>query len=170
MSSLYDVNEFLFVSLQSHTYYISVICVVFTCFWKESFCFTTKSHSGHFRHMHRVHMFSKRIFLCFHIIAFGTFPSYASSSHVFEITIFVFPQNRIAHISVICIIFTWARKYSFCFTTDSHLVHFRHMLYIHTVRSIHSCFLQCYDQYRIPPLHQTFHRLQCHLQNPDPRQ
>ena len=81
--------------------------------------------------MLRVHMFSKRIFLCFHIITFGTFPPYASSSHDFEKNLFVFPQNHTYFISVICIVFAWFQKYSFCFTRDSHLLHFRHMHHLH---------------------------------------
>merc|ERR1711954_319310 len=65
------------------------------------------------------------------MIAFGTFPSYASSSHVFEKNLFVFPHNRIVHIFVICIIFTCFRKESFCFSTKSHCTHFRHMHHLH---------------------------------------
>merc|ERR1712081_155470 len=81
--------------------------------------------------MLRVHMFSKRIFLYFRIITLHTFPSYASSSQVFKKNLFVFPQNRIAHISIICFEFTCFRNYYFCVSTKSHCTHFRHMLRVH---------------------------------------
>ena len=99
-SSSHDFEITIFVFPQNRIAHISVICFEFTCFRKESFCFSTKSHCTHFRHMHHLHMSSKILFLFHYKIAFGTFPSYASSSHVFEKNLFVFPQNRIAHISV----------------------------------------------------------------------
>ena len=105
-SSSHDFEITLFVFPQNHTMDISVICFEFTCFRNFYACFTTDSHDGHFRHMLFLHMMSTS-FLQFHYkIAFGTFPSYASSSHVFEKNLFVFPHNHTYYISVICIIFT----------------------------------------------------------------
>merc|ERR1712081_71914 len=104
-SSSHVFEKNLFVFPHNRIAHISVICFEFTCFQKESFCFTTDSHYGHFRHMLRVHMILKRIFLCFHIITLHTFPSYASSSHELENTLSVSLQTHMTDISVICFFF-----------------------------------------------------------------
>ena len=78
-SSSHDFEKNLFVSLQNHTTDISVICFEFTCFRKESFCFSTKSHCTHFRHMYNLHMISKILFLFHNKVTLITFPSLANA-------------------------------------------------------------------------------------------
>merc|ERR1711954_475852 len=89
----------------------------------------THSHYGHFRHMLRVHMISKRIFLCFLIIAMHTFPSYASSSHELKNTLFVSLQTHTWYISVICFIFTLFVQFILVFFNVMIIFHVRFFLF-----------------------------------------